>query len=481
MADSKKKVTKKKITTPRKSGKKNTSALTGLSKDDQRLLLMSALNVRAGIAARLGKSYSDDRDLYTALGYPETPSFTDYQAKYYRQDIAGAIVDLPVRESWRKPPTLSEGQEEETAFEKAWVKLVKDRKLFHYFSRIDRIASLGTYGVLFLGFDDQGEQNTEVTRARQLLYLMPYTQANATMATYEIDTKNERYGRPVEYDITRKSLGTGKAAGLSSKVHWSRVLHVAEDCLEDDVEGQPRLRPIFNRLYDLAKLAGGSAEMFWRGAFPGYGFKLDEGHSLGDQDLSDLQDELEEYMHGLKRYIRLRGMSVEALAMQVADPSSHIEVQIDLICASRRIPKRILLGSERGELASTQDKVAWAAVIEARQKEHCEPMILRPLVDRLITLGVLPSPKEDYTVEWPDLLAPGDKEKAEVGKIRSESIKNYANAPGADMIVPPEMFYKKVLDLTDEEIKQIDEILDTMLKKEEAGVEEVPVVPVGQI
>jgi hypothetical protein len=344
------------------------------------------------------------------------------------------------------------------------------------------MASLGKYAVLFLGFDDPGEQNTEVTTARQLLYLMPYTQTNASIAAYEIDNKNERYGRPVFYDITRKSLGIGDAGGsFSSKVHWSRTLHVTEDCLEDDVEGQPRLRPILNRLYDLAKLAGGSAEMFWRGAFPGYGFKLDEGHSLGKQDLSDLQDELEKYMHGMQRYIRLRGMSVESLAMQVADPRNHIDIQIDLICASRRIPKRILLGSERGELASTQDKVAWAAVIEARQKEHCEPMILRPFIDHLIALGVLPTPDNDYTVEWPDLLAPGDKEKAEVGKIRSESIKNYANAVGADMIVPPEMFYKKVLDLTDKEIEQIDEILNTMLKEEEAGVEEIPIVPVGQI
>ena len=49
-------------------------------------------------------------------------------------------------------------------------------------------------------------------------------------------------------------------------VHASRVLHVAEDCLDDDVYGIPRLKPVFDRLDDLLKVVGGSAEFFLRGA-----------------------------------------------------------------------------------------------------------------------------------------------------------------------------------------------------------------------
>ncbi len=469
------------MTSKKTTKKKTDKGIKALAKmtDNERdaafgLLFNSAIAVRESIAARLGKSFDDDRDLYVALGYPETPSYNDYAAKYQRQDIARAVVDLPVRESWRMVPTITEGEEKQTEFEKQWTTLVKDRKVYHYLSRLDRLASLGTYGVLFLGFDDQADQAQELTSARELLYMMPYSETNATISTYEQDTKNERYGNPLTYKVNRKSLGTGADTGLQTNVHWTRILHVAEDTLEDDLAGIPRLRAILNRLYDLQKVVGGSAEMYWRGALPGYGLKVDEGRTLSTQDLAALKVEMENYLHKLQRFVRLEGVSIEDFAVQVADPQGHVDVQIDLICAQTRIPKRILLGSERGELASTQDKVAWAGVIEARRLEYCEPMILRPFIDRLIHVNVLPEPTtKEYTVEWPDLLAPSDKEKADVGKIRSEALKNYANAPGADMIVPPSIFYKHGLYMTDEEIEQIEEIQQTMTRKEDQDEESV--------
>ena len=46
-------------------------------------------------------------------------------------------------------------------------------------------------------------------------------------------------------------------------VHASRVIHVAEDILDDEVYGIPRLEPLYNYLDDLLKVVGGSAEMFW--------------------------------------------------------------------------------------------------------------------------------------------------------------------------------------------------------------------------
>ncbi len=455
----------------KKTAQQKSSVLSKMTDNEREaafgILFNSAIAVRQGIAARLGKSFDGERDLYTALGYPTTPSYNDYAAKYQRQDIARAVVDLPVRESWRMIPTISDDAEGQSEFEKQWSTLVRDRKVFHYLSRVDRLASLGTYGVLFLGFDDAQDQAQELTSASELLYMMPYTELNATISTYESDTKNARYGHPTLYQVNRKSLGIGNDTGLQTNVHWTRILHVAEDTLEDDLCGIPRLRAILNRLYDLQKIVGGSAEMYWRGALPGYGLKVDENRTLGTQDLADLKEEMEKYLHGLQRFVRLEGVSIQDFAVQVADPSSHVDVQIDMICAQTRIPKRILLGSERGELASTQDKVAWAAVIESRRLEYCEPMILRPFIDRLIAVKVLPDPKgSEYTIEWPDLLAPGDKEKAEVGKIRSEALKNYADSIGAEDIVPPEIFYKTILHLSVEEIEKIESILQKMQSQE---------------
>jgi hypothetical protein len=432
---------------------------------------LSAIATRAAIAARLGKSYNDDRDLYTALGYKTQPTFNDFAAKYYRMDIARTVIDLPVVDSWRMPPDVSETDDEETPFEKEWKELVKTKRVFHYLSRADRLASLGTFAILFLGFDDGREAFMQVRKASSLLYMMPYSYSNVDVYSYDSDPKSERYGKPNIYNVSARAvsdLSNSPNASRTMRVHHSRVIHIAEDCLEDDVEGIPRLRSVLNRLEDIEKLSGGSAEMFWRGAFPGYGFKLDDGAKIGDQELSDLQDEIEDYLHSFKRYIRLKNMSVEDLAVQVADPRGHMDVQIDLLSAATRIPKRILLGSERGELSSSQDEKNWMKQIMARQANHCEQVILRPFIDTLIKVGVLPEPKAgEYFVNWPDPLAPSDKDKAEIGEIKSKALKNYVDGLTSEQIVPVETFLAKFLDFDDYEIEMMSQQLAAAVQEEE--------------
>lgn len=435
----------------KKSGKKDLT----VNERKAVLTVLSALTMRAEIASRLGKSFSDKRDLYEALGYNKNPTFNDYMARYKRQDIASAIIDAPVGECWRRPPQVTESLEEETEFEKTWTALVEAKGIYHFLPRVDRLASIGHYAVLLMGFDDGKELNVEVKSAKKLLFLVPYSEQNATIATSVNDTKNERYGWPETYSISMKSPPGGDS-GITKQVHWSRVIHVAEGCLEDNVLGSPGLESVLNRLQDIELLLGGSAEMFWRGAFPGYGFNIAPDATIGEQDLTNLKDEIEDYMHGLKRYLRLRGVDVESLAQQVADPSNHVSVQIDAISCAKRIPKRILLGSERGELASSQDEKAWMDHIDERRRKHCEPMILRPLIDRLIKVGVLPPPKEKYTAIWPDLMIPSEKEKAEVGEIRSRTLGNFVNAIGAESVVPISIFQKKMLGFSQEEITQMD-------------------------
>jgi hypothetical protein len=413
--------------------------------DKERMLVnslanMSAIATRQDIAARLGKSYGDNRKLYEALGYKLSPTYNDYAAKYQRM-------------------------------EKKWLELCKKHRIFHYLSRADRLGSLGTYSVLFLGFNDSADTKQEAITARDLLYLMPYSMVNATISQYDIEPKSERYGKPLIYKINPKSISSmsSSKAATNIEVHHSRIIHVAEDCLEDDVEGIPRLRSVLNRLEDIEKLAGGSAEMFWRGAYQGLAFLTKEGRTMGTQTLDMIETEMEKYQHDLQRYLRIDGMDVQNLAPQIADPKGHMDVQLDLLSAATRIPKRILLGSERGELSSSQDEKNWAKVIQARQREHCEAVMLRPLVDRLIAVKILPKPgKDEYTVEWPDLLAPGDRDKAEIGEIRSKALKAYVDSIGAEDVLPPSMFLEKMLGCTDEEIMEIDELHEKMLKKEDA-------------
>lgn len=432
--------------------------------------LSTGLATRAAVSAYLGKSFSGDRDLYTALGYTVNPTYENYLARYKRQDIARAIVDAPVRACWRDKPDITESEEDTTKFEEEWVKLVDSRFIYHFMSRCDRLCSIGQYAILLLGFDDSADLQEEVGSAKKLLYLMPYGEDAATIHKWDENSKSERYGKVSEYSINI-SVGDGLKT-LNKKVHWSRVIHVSLNNLSSDVYGLPVLEPILNRLQDIELLAGGSAEMFWRGAFPGLSLKVDDEAVLGKQSEDELEKELQNYLHGLQRYLRLQGINVEAIEQQIADPSPNINILIDLIAAAARIPKRVLMGSERGELASTQDEKIWAKTIDERRQEHCEAMIIRPTIDRLIKVGVLPEPSKGYTVDWPDILTSSDKEKAEVGQIKSKALRDYVDAIGAPDLLPPSVFYRKILNFTTDEIEQINEMLEQ--QKKEADLEPEP-------
>jgi hypothetical protein len=425
--------------------------------------LASVLIERAAAMAKMGKSFGTVRDLYEALGYTKTPTFDDYYAKYSRQDIAKRIVSAPVSATWRKFPILVENDAEETELEKEWNSFVVKYNIYHYLSRIDKLSGIGSYGVLLMGFDDGGDLSKPVMGSnRKLLYVRPYTESNADIETYEEDTKNERFGLPLTYKISVSSTKTSSKINRQLSVHYSRVLHIAEDLEENDIYGTPRLKCVLNRLNDIELISGGGAEMFWRGAFPGYGFMLDKEANVTAQTLSALETEIEEYIHGLRRYIRAQGMTIENLAQQVASPEGHFKVIVSLISGATEIPQRILLGSERGELASSQDETNWNNKIAERRENYVTPMILYPFVNRLISLGVLPEAKNDFIFEWEDLFAPSEKERADTSKVKTEAIASYVNAIGADRLIPPKFFLRNFIDLTEDEIEQIEDERGTM-------------------
>ncbi len=125
--------------------------------------LASILQSRQELAYGLGQTYPKTaggyaRDVYKALGYIQSPTYEHYYSAYQRQDIAKAIVNAPVDHSWRLKPVITENKAkkdkvEETKFEKAWLELVKEKHIYHYLTRADRLSGIGEYAVLLLGLD----------------------------------------------------------------------------------------------------------------------------------------------------------------------------------------------------------------------------------------------------------------------------------------------------------------------------------------
>lgn len=430
----------------------------------QKQLMVLELMNRIAASRYFGYQYGGDRDLFEAFGYPkdEDIPYAQYWAQYKRQDIAAAIINRPVDKTWKGEVSVYNPEEGNDALHNAWQQLYKDLFLKDKFIRVDKLSTLGRYGVLVLGFSDVKSGGTKkgqnVTLADEvkpsaglkLLYVQPYDEANVSILTYDNNTSSPRYGRPQTYQI--KALQENGST-LDVPIHHSRIIHITGERLNSEVYGVPALERVFNRLMDIEKLVGGSAEMFWRGARPGYTGKVNPEFTA-PTDLKDtLDDQMKEYEHGLRRMLISEGVDIQALAQQISDPSSHIDVQIQMISAITNIPKRILTGSELGELASSQDWNNWIDYITTRRTDIAEALILKPFVDRLMELNVLP--KQDYTVEWEPLVLSNEKDKAEVGRTRTEALRSYASEPLAAEIIPTYSFMRHIMGFTDDVIEAI--------------------------
>jgi len=441
--------------------------------DFSAIQVMSTMLSRAMLSAQLGMSYGTNRDLYQALGYDKDITYNQYVSQYSRQDIARAVIDRPVSATWQGGFELIEANDEkDTKLENAWYDLYDKLKLRSKLAQLDRLTGLGTYGVLLLGLSDaktiQDFAQPVQGVKHDLLYVKPFggmaTQGSARIQTYVTGPSDPRYGQPLIYSITINNLSTGSSEIL--QVHYSRVIHVADGLMESEIEGTPRLMCVWNRLMDLEKIVGGSAEMFWRGARPGYTGAIDKEFQVTPEAKADLQAQLDEYEHNLRRFLTTQGVDIKSLQSQVENPTAHVDVCIQMISAVTGIPKRVLTGSERGELASTQDQSSWFNLIDGRRGEFAEPMIIRPFIDRCIELQILPPPVKEYSIQWPDLRSPSDKDKADIGSVRSTAIKNYASTPAAELVVPKKSFYRICLGLDDDEVSLIEEELQAALGSE---------------
>jgi hypothetical protein len=88
-------------------------------------------------------------------------------------------------------------------------------------------------------------------------------------------------------------------------------------------------------------------------------------------------------------------------------------------------------------------------------------MIVRPLVDRFIELGILPS-TEDYYIHWDELFAMSPKEKADIAEKVANAIRYYTATPTAEYILPKRMFLKKLIGLSDEELLEAERLVDAL-------------------
>lgn len=404
-------------------------------------------NARSILSDRLalgsyGTAFGGKRDYYEVLGYTPEPTIDDYRVRFERDPVAGKVVEFPAEETWRDTPTVKDGRDKEasddTEFCRTWSDFAERMRAYHYMQRVDVQAGIGRFGLLHIGVAGSSDLATEVNRVNSIndiLYLRPYGEDSVSVAEWQTNPANPRYGLPHIYRVeTGHMTGSGSAV-LGTRpllVHWSRCIHVAEGLLDNEVYGRPRLQRVVNLLDDILKVVGGSAEATWKLMRKGFVLNLDAEMDDMDAAASEmLSEQFDEYDHGLRRFVKTKGLNVQDLGSEVVDPSGIFGIILTLISVATRIPKRILQGSERGELASSQDATNWAGYIAGRQLNFAEPAILRPLIDRLLKWGALPQPVSGrYICVWDSLFEMSDTEKANLANLWAQAIQKASVALG---------------------------------------------------
>lgn len=389
-------------------------------------------------------NYFGQTKIWDALKYkPEdTLDFSDFYRIYKRGDLGANLVKIPAEYTWRSRPHLREDDNTKNVFNN-----VADRLgLFNYLERVDRISGIGRYGVLLIGVNDGKDLKEPITKGsiqdpEDIIYLSPYKENNVSISSFEEGTNNPRFGLPKEYQITFLNHANRKSYG---KVHWSRVLHIADNKDEDEVYGIPRLKDVYNRLVDLEKIAGCSAEGFKRMVTDKILFDLDENVSLTPSEEEDFQDQIDQLVDGFRDYVRTRGVDPKQLKTNMESPKDAFDVTINLICAAKGYPRKFILGSERGEITSSMDIFTFFDSMQVRRVKYAERDILKRLMDRFAYFGLI-EPQNKYTWDWDPLYELSPKEKADIAYKIGATIKVLGTSEALGIITDSEEIREKIL------------------------------------
>lgn len=399
---------------------------------------------RLNFLRQAGLQFQGLRDVYTTAGYVKQgkETFDNYWSRYERDPVAGRIVDMLPKTTWRTPPEVFDEEQDKkrnaTEFEEAWEGLVTRLKVWRHFERVDRLSRVGRYAVLLIGV--KGGDDAELKKPLEkvggpdeIIYLSSFAEKHATIEKWEKDAGNPRFGLPQQYKVTFssgvQSFGTGEAF-----VHHSRIIHVAEDTLTDDVYGRPALKRVLNALDDLLKVTASTGEAYWQLAARILAGKIDPKMEMEKEDVKEMGEAMEEMVHDLRRQFIGHGVGLEWLGGEPPKPNEALELYKAIVAVGSGYPTRILFGSEMGQLASAQDERAYFGTVNERQEHHAEPDILRTFIDRLLGAGALPPPKDgEYTVVWPALFELTEKEMAEANLLRAEAAKALSPMGGSPL------------------------------------------------
>lgn len=409
-----------------------------------------------------GTSNTKRKTLYREFGYPEVLGFDDFYRAYKRNAVARAAVRRVIDNCWQDNPEIFEGggeKEDGAKKDSAWDKRVNKlfKKLWKQIKGADRRNLVGNCSALLIQLKDGGKWhapvNTTTVRSLQekaLVRLIPVWEAQLDVSQWNNDPDSDTFGMPKMYQFTEMPVGSESGRpGRIIDVHPDRVFILAEGADDDGMDGESMLEAGFNKLLDIEKISGGSAEGFLKNASRQLNFnfsaktnfsQLARALGVSESELSDAMDEQTRRLNNnTDSAVMMQEGDTSVLSVAAADPEPTWRTALNEFCATIPVPVKILIGMQTGERASTEDMKDWAKTGNARRAGFLTDVI-EGVVRWFIHLEIIPAPsEEEITIHWSDLLAPGQVEKIDnMNKMADVAVKT-TNAFGRAAITENEI------------------------------------------
>jgi hypothetical protein len=377
---------------------------------------MSILNAARRISAMFpGYFQNAKHDHNKDFGYPDNIEFDACYRRYSRNGMAFAGVEKTILKTWQDNPELWENKDaKETYAESEIRQKFDDLRLWQKLAEADRRSMVGGYSGLILRYADDKRflepVDTVPGGLDGLVDVIPAWAGQLTVSSWDTDERSPTYGEPTMFGFNESAVGDNddrQAKNRSFEVHPDRVLIWSKD---GTIHNRSMLEPGFNNLIDMEKISGAGGEGFWKNAKSAPIMETDasisaadmaKGMGVGVDEIADkMNEQVEDFNKGFDAMLMLQGMKAKTLGVTLPQPAEFFNIPTQMFAASIGIPLKILVGSQSGERASTEDADEWSRTIMARRTNTARPTIMT-LVKKLETVRVLP--EQDWYIYWSDL------------------------------------------------------------------------------
>lgn len=385
-------------------------------------LAMARQNILQG---GMGGAGSDQKRsmAWCEYGFPDLISADMLESMWRRGGVAYGAVSKLVWNCWKTNPTVVEGGEEntttdETTLEGEFAKLAKDLRLWKAFRRADELRLVRRYSALILFYADETSQDwaSEVKAGRRLVEVRAVSSKALTIGPQDDN------GR-IQYWIYQETNRQGDAVAQKN-IHPDRIFILGDSA--PDALGW--LEPVYNDLVSLEKLCGGGGESFLKNASRQLSIEFEKDvdlaglaqmYGVAASELHEVfQDVARDMNRGNDVVMALQGGKVTPITSAVPDPAPIYNTNLQNIAAGVDIPAKIIVGSQTGERASTEDRQYFNARCQSRRLGELTDEI-QDFIAKIAKAGVFNAP-EEITIAWDDLNESTAGEKLANAKLMAE-------------------------------------------------------------